>query len=95
MPVSIQLTSNQTPPLILSPIVELRKAPIAATIGPPSGPTAAVIIAVRPVRPPEAKALAVRLSIKTLTDFPELLISNSRVAVFVLLFITKDDPLIS
>lgn len=66
MPVSIQLTSNQTPPLILSPIVELRKAPIAATIGPPSGPTAAVIIAVRPVRPPEATALAVRLSIKTL-----------------------------
>lgn len=66
MPVSIQLTSNQTPPLILSPIVELRKAPIAATIGPPSESTAAVIIAVRPVRPPEATALAVRLSIKTL-----------------------------
>ena len=31
----------------------------------------------------------------TLTDFPELLISNSRVEFFVLLFITKNDPLIS
>ena len=60
MPVSIQLTSNQTLPLILSPVVELRKVPIAATIGPSSMPIEAVRHATLPV----ATVLAVHLSKK-------------------------------